>query len=138
MPRFRGGSDDGADQQIDISPLIDCVFILLIFFIVTTTFIEEAGVQVEKPEAAAATTANESTTVTLHLTAKGDVLLDGRNVGVRGVRAEVKRALREDSEAPVVVQADADAPTRLLVQVVDEARLAGAEKVSLTARKPSA
>jgi len=135
MGRFKDSSDEGeAEAGVDMSPLIDCVFILLIFFIVTTTFVEETGVEVDKPQAASATNL-EKTSILIALTAKGDVVYGGRNIGVRGVRNEVTRMLQKDPETPVIVQADGEAKSELLVRVIDEAKLAGARKVSIATKK---
>jgi biopolymer transport protein ExbD len=117
--------------------MIDCVFILLIFFIVTTTFVEETGVEVDKPRAASATQL-EKTSILIALTAEGEVVYGGREIGVSGVQPLVKRMLQKE-ELPVIVQADAAAPSGLLVRVIDEAKLAGASKVSVaTARAAQA
>lgn len=134
MGRFRdSGSDDGGDTGIDMSPMIDCVFILLIFFIVTTTFVEETGIEVDKPQAASSVQL-EKTSIMIALTAKGEVVYGGREIGMSGVQALVRRMLQKES-VPVIVQADAGAPAGLLVRLIDEAKLGGAEKVSLaTAR----
>lgn len=134
MGRFKNASDEGESKAgIDMSPLIDCVFILLIFFIVTTTFVEETGVEVDKPQAASASNL-EKTSILIALTAKGDVVYGGNNVGVRGVRGIVTRMLQKDPETPVIVQADGDAKSELLVRVIDEAKLAGARKVSIATK----
>ncbi|MBK8098720.1 MAG: biopolymer transporter ExbD [Planctomycetes bacterium] len=112
-----------------MSPMIDCVFILLIFFIVTTTFVEETGVQVDKPQAASSVRL-EKTSILVALTAKGEVVYGGREIGISGVQPLVKRMLQKE-DVPVIVQADAAAPSGLLVRIIDEAKLAGATKVSL-------
>jgi biopolymer transport protein ExbD len=136
MGRFREmTTEDQGESGIDISPLIDCVFILLIFFIVTTTFVEETGVEVEKPTAASSVQL-EKTSILLALTEKGEVVYGGREIGINGVRQLVKRMLQKE-EIPVIIQADAGAPSGLLVRVIDEANLGGATKVSLASRKPS-
>jgi len=135
MGRFRNlGADDGAESAIDISPLIDCVFILLIFFIVTTTFVEETGVEVDKPQAASSVRL-EKNSILLALTGKGEVVYGGREIGISGVQPLVKRMLQKE-DIPVIIQADAAAPSGLLVRVIDEAKLGGAEKVSLASVKP--
>jgi biopolymer transport protein ExbD len=135
MGRFREmTAEDNGDVGIDISPLIDCVFILLIFFIVTTTFVEETGVEVDKPQAASSVQL-EKTSILLALTEKGEVVYGGREIGISGVRQLVKRSL-EKEEIPVIIQADAAAPSGLLVRIIDEAKLAGATKVSVASRKP--
>jgi biopolymer transport protein ExbD len=135
MGRFREmTSEDSSDAGVDISPLIDCVFILLIFFIVTTTFVEETGVEVDKPQAASSVRL-EKTSILLALTEKGEVVYGGREIGISGVRQLVKRMLQKE-DVPVIIQADAASPSGLLVRIVDEAKLGGATKVSLAARRP--
>lgn len=133
MGRFRDQGEDGNEVGIDLSPMIDCVFILLIFFIVTTSFVEETGVEVDKPQAASASRL-EKTSILLAITAGGTVVYGGRDIGVGGVQAVVKRLLQKE-QVPVIVQADASVPASLLVRVIDEAKLAGAEKVSLATSK---
>ena len=135
MGRFREmPADDSSDVGVDISPLIDCVFILLIFFIVTTTFVEETGVEVDKPQAASSVQL-EKTSILLALTEKGEVIYGGREIGFGGVRQLVKRTLQKE-DVPVIIQVDAAADSGLLVRVIDEAKLGGASKVSLATRKP--
>ncbi len=130
MSRFRETSnDDGNEGAIDMSPMIDCVFILLIFFIVTTTFVEETGVEVDKPQAASASRL-EKTSILLALTANGEVVHNERSIGVGGVQPLVKQKIQQE-QIPVIIQADAQAPSGLLVRVIDEAKLGGAQKVSL-------
>lgn len=134
MGRFRNmNSDEGSEAGIDLSPLIDCIFILLLFFIVTTTFVEETGVEVDKPQAASAVQL-EKNSILLALTDKGQVVYGGREIGVAGVRPAVARMLQKE-KIPVIVQADQTVPAGLLVRVIDEAKLGGAEKVSLATQK---
>ncbi len=134
MSRFRQmASDDNNETGIDISPLMDCVFILLIFFIVTTTFVEETGVEVDKPQAASSVRL-EKTSILIALTKKGEVVYGGREIGISGVRPLVKRMLQKE-DVPVIIQADASAQSGLLVRLIDEAKLAGAAKVSVATRK---
>lgn len=136
MGRFRdSGADDGNEGGIDMSPMIDCVFILLIFFIVTTTFVEETGIEVDKPQAASSA-ALEKTSILLAITAKGEVVYGGRQIGLSDVQPLVKRLLQKES-VPVIVQADASAPSGLLVRVIDEAKLANAPKVSVASTTTS-
>jgi biopolymer transport protein ExbD len=104
MSRFRNaGGDDGESAGIDMSPLIDCVFILLIFFIVTTTFVDETGVEVDKPQAASSVSL-EKNSVLLAITAKGAVVYGGQEIGLGGVQMVVKRML-EKEDIPVIIQA---------------------------------
>ena len=98
-------SDEGSEAGIDMSPLIDCVFILLIFFIVTTVFVEETGVEVDKPQAASASQL-EKTSILIAVTDEGAVVYGGREIGVNGVQPLVKRMLQKE-DIPVIIQADA-------------------------------
>ena len=122
--------------DINISPLIDMVFILLIFFIVTTTFVEETGVEVDKPSAASAT-ALDKNSILLAVTAKGQVVYGGEEIGVGGVRPLVKR-LVEQQPMPVIIQVDRTAEADVVLRVIDESKLGGARNVSLAARQSGA
>ena len=134
MSRFRSfGEGDDDSGGIDISPLIDCVFILLIFFIVTTVFIEETGVEVDKPQAASSVNL-EKNSILIALTGEGEVVYGGRKIGIAGVQPLVKRMIARE-EMPVIVQADSNVPSGLFVRVIDEAKLAGATKVSVATKK---
>ena len=133
MGRFSAAAeDDGNEAGIDMSPLIDCVFILLIFFIVTTVFVEETGVEVDRPQAASASQL-EKTSILIALTGKGEVVYGGREIGVSGVQPLVKRMLQKE-DIPVIIQADQASQSGLLVRIIDEARLAGATKVNVATR----
>ena len=116
-------------HSIDLSPLLDVVFILLIFFIVTTVFVRETGVEVDKPQAISAKNLPPSV-VLIAITQAGEVYYDGAQIGVAGVRATLEQILGKQ-QRPVVIQADKTVPTELLVQVLDEAKLAGAQHVNL-------
>lgn len=134
MGRFKSASKSGGDEpSIDLGPMLDCVFILLIFFIVTTTFVDETGVEVDKPQAASAVQL-EKTSIMLALTKKGEVVYGGREIGVNGVQTLVKRMIAKE-QVPVIIQADKEAPAGLLVRVLDESKLAGATKVSVASAK---
>lgn len=121
----------GASEDINISPLIDMVFILLIFFIVTTVFVEETGVEVTKPQAASQIQL-EKNSILIAITANNNVVYGGRDIGVNGVRSIVKRLIQDDPRMPVIIQADENVPTRILVRVIDEAKLAGANSVNIS------
>jgi biopolymer transport protein ExbD len=134
MGRFRSSSTTGGDEpSIDLGPMLDCVFILLIFFIVTTTFVDETGVEVDKPQAASAVQL-EKTSIMLAISKKGEVVYGGREIGVNGVQTLVKRMIAKE-QVPVIIQADKEAPAGLLVRVLDESKLAGATKVSVASAK---
>ncbi|MDD8044666.1 MAG: biopolymer transporter ExbD [Verrucomicrobiota bacterium] len=121
--------DHGVD--INLSPLIDCVFLLLIFFMVTTVFVEETGVEIQKPQAATAQQL-ERHSILIALTAEGRVVFAGREIGLNGVRGVVAHQLLE-REAPVIILADQNARAEPLVDLIDECKLAGAKQVSIAA-----
>lgn len=135
MPtRLQRRLDQQPSHSIDMSPLLDVVFILLIFFIVTTVFVKETGVTVDKPQAISAQRL-EQTVVLLAITDTGEVYYDGSHIGVAGVRGTIEQLLRNQPR-PVVIQSDKTVPTQLLLEVIDEAKLAGAETVNLAALNP--
>lgn len=115
-------------HAIDMSPLLDVVFILLIFFIVSTVFVKETGVEVDKPQAISAQKL-EQQSLLLAITNTGEVMFDGANIGISGVRSAIEMNLQGDK--PVVIQADKAVPTETLVEVIDEAKLAGAASVNI-------
>jgi len=134
MPRLRKTfAEPPRTPEVNLSPLIDMVFILLIFFIVTTVFVEETGIDINKPTALSARDL-EQQSILIAIEADGSVHFGGREIGVAGVRAVVRRLLQDESQ-PVIVQADEEVPTRLLVRVIDEANLAGATAVSVATRQ---
>jgi biopolymer transport protein ExbD len=134
MGRFReAASDDSGEGGIDLSPMIDCIFILLIFFIVTTTFVEETGIEVDKPPAASSVQL-EKTSILLAVTSTGAVVYGGRDIGVAGVQPLVRRMIQKE-EIPVILQVDSVVPSGTLMRVIDEAKLAGAAKVSIATRR---
>lgn len=120
--------------EINISPLIDLVFILLIFFIVTTVFVEEVGVDVERPQPAAANELDNEI-IQIRVTARNQVIYDGREIGVGGVRAQVNR-LNLKQRLPVIINADEKASAGVVVRVIDECKLGNAKSVSLAADRP--
>ncbi|MCW5550538.1 MAG: biopolymer transporter ExbD [Verrucomicrobiae bacterium] len=132
--RFRRAIVDGDESNdINVSPLIDMVFILLIFFIVTTVFVEETGTDVDKPQAASAIQL-EKNSILLALTSKGQVVYGGKEIGVGGVRPLVRRLTQQET-MPVIIQVDRNANAGLLVRVIDESKLGGAKNVSIAAEQ---
>ena len=121
--------------ELNIAPLIDMVFILLIFFLVTTSFVKETGVEVNRPTAATAVSQSKAT-ILIGIDAADRIFFDHREVDVRAVRANVERALAENPEGVVVVVADRASTTGTAIRVMDGCRLAGAANVSLAARLP--
>ncbi|WP_373332654.1 ExbD/TolR family protein [Thiopseudomonas alkaliphila] len=136
MRRRRYSDQAVEDTGIDLTPMLDVVFIMLIFFIVTSTFIKESGVEVNRPQANSAS-AQDNANILIAVTADGQIWLDKQAVDVRSVRSHVERLRQEHPEGLVVVQADQEARTGLVVQVMDQARLAGVTDVALAASTES-
>jgi biopolymer transport protein ExbD len=132
--KYRKALTEGEElSDINVSPLIDMVFILLIFFIVTTVFVEETGIDVDKPQAASAVNL-EKNSILLAVTAKGAVVYGGREIGLSGVRPLVRR-LTQQEEMPVIIQVDQMSNAGLVVRVIDESKLGGARNVSISAEQ---
>ncbi|HIE53576.1 MAG TPA: biopolymer transporter ExbD [Chromatiaceae bacterium] len=120
------------EATIDLTPLMDIVFIMLIFFIVSTSFIKESGVDINRPTANTAER-KERGNILIAITANDEVWIDKRRVDIRAVRANVERLKAENPEASVVIQADKESKNGLLVEVMDQIRLAGITNVSIAA-----
>ncbi len=127
--RARRESEEAA---IDLTPMLDVVFIMLIFFIVTTSFVKEAGIDVNRPKAAKAVS-KPSATIFVAIRANGEVWLDKRAVDVERVGASIEKMLAESPTDTVIVQADREAKHGVVVSVMDQIKLAGIEKISIAA-----
>ncbi|KZX58960.1 biopolymer transporter ExbD [Halioglobus sp. HI00S01] len=124
------------EAELDMTPMLDIVFIMLIFFIVTTSFVKESGVTVNSPQAETAS-AQESANIFIAITASGEVWVDRRPVDLRSVRAIVARLHADNPEGSVIIQADEASSTRMLVEVMDQVRLAGVQGIAIAADKGS-
>ncbi len=131
MRRRLAHADDEA--EINITPMLDIVFIMLIFFIVTTSFVKEVGIDVNRPSNAPVKEQKLSEVVPIEIDATGQIRVKKRLVDVRAVRANLESELAVKPDASVVVIADRNSDSGLLVRVIDQARMAGAENVSLAA-----
>jgi len=123
---------DEEDEAVDITPMIDIVFIMLIFFIVTASFAKESGMDVNRPSAATAEL-KERGNILIAITANDEVWVDKRQVDPRALRANIERLHAENPQGTVVIQADENSRNGLMVQVMDAARLAGVEEISVAA-----
>ncbi|MCG7982555.1 MAG: biopolymer transporter ExbD [Candidatus Thiodiazotropha lotti] len=132
--RHQHVDDESGELAINLTPLIDMVFILLIFFMVTSSFVKETGVEVDRPSAATATMKQQAA-ILIGVTHKGEVWIDKRRVDVRAVRANVERLHAENPEGAVVIMADREAPTGVVIRVLDQSRLAGVDSVSIAATR---
>lgn len=124
----------GKEMGINMSPLIDLVFLLLIFFMVTTSFVRETGIDVQRPTASTATL-TENGNILVGISKDGTLHFDGKKIDLRSLRSHITRALAENPEGSVVIVADKVSYTGLVIQVMDQCRLAGAKRVSLAASK---
>ena len=120
------------ESEVNLTPMLDVVFIMLIFFIVTASFVKEAGIDINRPNAATAER-KERGNILVALTESGQIWIDRRQVDVRAVRANIERLHAENPQGAVVIQADKNSKNGLLVQVMDAARLAGVPNVSIAA-----
>lgn len=121
--------------ELNMAPLVDMVFILLIFFLVTTSFVKETGIDVNRPTASTAVS-KEQATILIGIDTSNHIFIDNREVDVRAVRANVERSLAENPDGAVVIVADKASSTGTAIQVMDGARMAGATNVSLAANRP--
>ena len=119
------------EAKPDLSPMIDCVFILLIFFIITTVFVEETGVQINRPEASVQSKL-EKNSILIAITSDGKVVYGGREVGIKGVQSVVKPLVAENGDIPCIIQGDEQARHGVVTQVQDECLLVGVKKSKLT------
>lgn len=130
MPlRFRKTNfDEGS--MIDMTPMLDVVFIMLIFFIVTATFVKESGIEVSRPDSETATKQNR-VAILIAISAQNEIYLGGRKIDLSAVRANVERLLVENPQGSAVIQADRIAATWILVEIMDRVRQAGVAKISI-------
>jgi len=120
------------EAEINLTPMLDVVFIMLIFFIVTASFVKEAGIDVNRPNAATAER-KEKGNILVAISAENQIWIDRRQVDPRALRANIERMHAENPLGAVVIQADQDSKNKLLVQVMDAARAAGVKSVSIAA-----
>jgi biopolymer transport protein ExbD len=120
------------DEEVNLTPMLDVVFIMLIFFIVTASFVKESGMDVDRPSAATAVR-KERGNILVAITPTDQIWIDRRQVDIRAVRANIERLHAENPQGAVVIQADRLSKNGLLVEVMDAAKLAGVEKISIAA-----
>lgn len=119
---------DGA--EIDLTPMLDVVFIMLIFFIVVASFIKEAGVEVNRPDDNQPDDPEDSTSILVEVASDNQIWMENRRVDVRAVRANIQRLLAEDPEAPVTIKVEKGAEAGIVVDVADAARESGVAAVN--------
>jgi len=124
--------DDEEESEVNLTPMLDVVFIMLIFFIVTASFVKEAGIEVNRPNAVTAER-KEKGNILVAISADNQIWVNRRQVDPRALRANIERMHAENPHGAVVIQADEESKNGLLVQVMDAARLAGVKNVSIAA-----
>ena len=121
------------EGEIDLTPMLDVVFIMLIFFIVTATVVKEIGIDVNSPDKNQNIQDADKKSIVVKISSRDRIEIRGRNVDIRSVRANIERLHAEDPEAPVVVLPHPDSTTEVMIQVMDSARQAGVYNVSIAA-----
>src|SRR5690349_13931249 len=131
MRQRRSLAEHGADEAgIDLAPMLDFVLNLLIFFIITAVFAKEIGIQVSRPNAAQSAEKKEAGNIVVAIDPTGQIIIDKRVVDLRSVRASIERLHSQRPDDSVVVVADKDAQSGILVQVIDQVRQGGIDNVS--------
>ncbi|MCZ6713180.1 MAG: biopolymer transporter ExbD [Deltaproteobacteria bacterium] len=120
------------EEEVNLTPMLDVVFIMLIFFIVTASFVKESGIDIDRPTAATAVR-KERGNILVAITSTDQIWIDRRQVDIRAVRANIERLHAENPQGAVVIQADRLSKNGLLVEVLDAAKLAGVESISIAA-----
>jgi biopolymer transport protein ExbD len=123
------------ESEINITPMLDIVFIMLIFFIVTTSFVKEISIDVNRPTKSPIKEQKKSEVISVRISAEGQIFVQDRLITLDAVRANIESNLALKPQASVVVVSDREADAGFLVKVIDQSRLAGARNVSLAAQK---
>ena len=121
------------DSGLDLTPMMDIVFIMLIFFIVTTSFVKETGVDINRPNAETAER-DEKGNILVAITQNNEIWIDKRRLDLKAVRANIERLKIEYPEGSVIIQADKESRSGLLVEAMDQIRLAGVQNISIAAK----
>ena len=130
----RRRSRDMDESEVNLTPMLDVVFIMLIFFIVTASFVKESGIDVNRPDAATAVKL-EKANILIAIGANNEVWIDRRRVDIRAVRPNIERLHAENPQGSVVIQADKDSKTETLIKVMDAARSAGVFNIAIAAQE---
>ena len=131
MRRKRKNISD--ENPLDLTPMMDIVFIMLIFFIVTTSFVKETGVDISRPNAETSER-DEKGNILVAITENNEIWIDKRRVDLKAVRANIERLKIEYPEGSVIIQADTLSKSGLLVETMDQIRLAGIQNISIAAK----
>ena len=122
---------DDDENEINLTPMLDVVFIMLIFFIVTASFIKEVGIDVNRPDAPMTESKPEDANILVMINANDEIWIDRRLIDPRAVRANIERMHAENPDGSVVIQANNKSTNKILVEVMDSARSAGVYSISI-------
>ncbi len=131
---MRPNESNEVEATIDMAPLIDIVFILLIFFMVTTTFVKDMKLELERPKASSSTAAS-SKAIRLFIDRHGDTYMDGEPVRLWLIQSKLRDLLSTSASKVILVVTDEGVPAGKLIEVIDQARLSGAESVGVATKK---
>jgi len=132
--RFPFYRNEDEEAEINMTPMLDVVFIMLIFFIVTTSFVRETGVEVNRPLAESSEKLPQNA-ILIAITEHNQIWIDRHRIDTRAVRRNIERLLAENPDSSVVIQADQNAPTGTLITVLDQAKLAGAKNIAVSSNQ---
>ncbi len=130
--RSRHVQEQNAAASVNLTPLIDMVFILLIFFLVTASFTKESGIEVDRPTASTATRQEQGSLI-IGVSKTGEIWIEDQAVDIRSIRAHVERLHAQNPEGTVIILADKESSTGVTVNVLDQVRLAGVTNVAIAA-----
>ncbi len=134
MRRILSNNYEDNEASVDITPMMDVVFIMLIFFIVTATFVKQAGIEVNQPQASTAVV-QEKANILIAIDADNTIWINRREVDFRSLRPNIERLHAENPKGTVVIQADRESKNEVLVQVMDASRRAGVFDIAIAARE---
>jgi biopolymer transport protein ExbD len=126
--------EEADESEINLTPMLDVVFIMLIFFIVTAVFVREPGTEVQRPQAV--TVIPGTASIFVAVTANNEVWVDQRQLDIEGVRAAIERLHSENPEGGIIIQADVGAENGTLIAVMDAAKAAGVNQIMIAAQEP--
>ena len=132
MRKKPGMGGDEEENEINLTPMLDVVFIMLIFFIVTASFIKEAGIDVNRPEAVTADSMADAS-ILIAISANDEIWIDRKQVDPRAVRASIERMHAENPKGSIVIQADEESTNEMLTVVLEAAKQAGVSNVAISA-----
>ncbi|WP_324171087.1 biopolymer transporter ExbD [Sulfurimonas sp.] len=133
--RKRDFFEDNEDAGIDMTPMLDIVFIMLIFFIVTTSFVKESGIDINRPIAQTSQKKDKGNNILVAITSNEEIWIDKRQIDLRALRANIQRLTNGDDKTSIIIQADMESKTGLLVAVMDQIKMAGIQSISIATKK---